>query len=248
MTTRTLASRLTTRTIGMLALAPAFFLSTCAFAAEIIENGDTRDIDPINTPVPTDYVVRENSVLNVNGATTQSITVQTGSTLNINGGTVNGNPGGDGITVNTSRVNETSRANIANATVTADDIALVVNRAPSLTEDSQVTAVNSDFFGGDAGAAVTAFSTLELINSNVIGTGAGSAGLFVSGGSARATAGTHISGDAAGVIMDRDSNSVGAATLVLDGASAEGRNGPAILVDEGIDATIQVLTRCPLED
>lgn len=226
---------LTVRSIRMLALAPAFFLSTSAFAADIIDNGDTRDIDPVNTPVPTDYLVRNNSVLNVNGATTQSITVQSRSTLTISGGTVNGNLGGDGITIHE------SSATIDRATVTADANALLVNREPNSTQGSTVTASNSRFVGGDAGAAVTAFSTLDLINSEVTGTGVGSAGLIVNGGSVRAMAGTRVSGDAMGVLMNKDPSAVGANSLVMDNASFEGRNGPAILVDEGIDATIQVL-------
>ena len=224
----------TLRYIGTLALMPAFFLSSSAFSAVIVDNGNTLDIDSTSAPVPIDYSVRNNSVLNVNGATTQSITIQRGSTLNINGGTVNGNAGGDGITING------SRGTINQATVTADSIALLVNREPDSTQGSVVTAANSHFSGAISGAAVTGFSTLDLINSTVTGTDAGSFGLIVAGGIVRASANTQISGYVAGVRFESDSP-VGTASLVLDGSSVVGRSGPAIEVDGGVDATIEVL-------
>ncbi|MCP1420477.1 hypothetical protein J3D47_004720 [Pseudomonas laurylsulfativorans] len=177
MTIRTAATpTFTLRFIGTLALMPAFFLSPSAFAAVIVDNGSTLDIDPTSAPTPTSYSVRNNSVLNVNGATTQTITIQRGSTLNINGGTINSNPGDDGITING------SQGTINQATVTADGIALLVNREPDSTQGSVVSAANSHFSGAISGAAVTSFSTLDLINSTVTGTDAGSFGLIVAGG------------------------------------------------------------------
>ncbi len=218
---------------AMLALVPAFFLmSSTVFAAVIVDNGDTLSVGPADAPI--DYSVRNNSTLNMTDATTQSVTVRTGSTLNINGATVTGNPGQEGITINN------SRATIDRATVSSDTIALLVNRAPGATSGSTVTAANSVFRGGFAGAAVTGFSTLELINSEAIGTDAGSFGLIVAGGSVNASANTRINGEAAGVRFETDPP-VGTASLVLDGSSVVGRNGPAIQVDDGVDASIEVL-------
>ena len=235
MTIRTAATpTFNLRFIGTLALMPAFFLSPSAFAAVIVDNASTLDIDPTSAPTPTSYSVRNNSVLNVNGATTQTITIQRGSTLNINGGTINSNPGDDGITING------SQGTINQATVTADGIALLVNREPDSTQGSVVTAANSHFSGAISGAAVTSFSTLDLINSTVTGTDAGSFGLIVAGGVVSATANTQISGDAAGVRFESDFP-VDTASLVLDGSSVVGRSGPAIEVDGGVDATIEVL-------
>lgn len=218
---------------GMLALVPAFFLmSSSAFAAVLVDNGSTLDID--STTAPDSYAVRKNSTLNMTDATTRSIDVRTGSTLNINGATVTGNPGQSGITINT------SRATIDRATVSSDTIALLVNRTPGGTSGSTVTAANSVFNGGFAGVAVTGFSTLDLINSTVTGTDAGSFGLIVAGGVVSASANTQISGEAAGVRFETDPP-VGTASLVLDGSSVVGRNGPAIQVDDGVDASIEVM-------
>ena len=231
---------LTVRSIGTLALAPAFFLSSSAFAAVIVDNGAQLDIDASTTPI-IDYLVRNGSLLTVNGATTQSITLQTGSTLNINGATVNGNAGEDGIIINA------SQANINQARVTSDAIALLVNREPGSTQGSKVTVAGGHFFGVDAGAAATAFSTLDLTGAEVTGTGTGSVGLIVNGGAVRAMAGTRISGDVAGVLMDRDPDIAGANSLVLDNAGVEGRSGPAILVEQGINASIEVKNNSTLQ-
>lgn len=235
MTTESTKKRLpiTKDSIAMLALMPAFFLMTSsALAAVIVDNGATRDID--STDAPIDYVVRNNSVLNMTDATTQSVQIQSGSTLNIDGATIVGNPGSAGITINS------SQADIDRAIVSSDTYGLMVNRPPASTQGSTVKAANSEFTGGDAGGAVTAFSTLELINSALTGTNAGSSGLIISGGTVRATSNTRISGDASGVLMDSDP--LGAApSLILDNSSVEGRSGPAILVDQGVDASIQVL-------
>ncbi|WP_230853213.1 autotransporter outer membrane beta-barrel domain-containing protein [Pseudomonas fluorescens] len=207
-------------------------MSSNVFAAVIVDNGETLSIGPADAP--TNYSVRNNSTLNMAEATTRSIHVQTGSTLNINGANVTGNPGQAGITVNT------SRATIDRATVNSDNIALLVNRTPGGRSGSTVTAANSVFSGGLAGAAVTGFSTLALINSEVTGTDAGSFGLIVAGGSVNASGNTRISGEAAGVRFETDPP-VGTASLVLDGSSVVGRNGPAIQVDDGVDASIEVL-------
>lgn len=216
-----------------LALVPAFFfMSSTVFAAVIVDNGSTLDID--STAAPDSYSVRNNSTLNMTDATTRNVSVQTGSTLNINGATVTGNPGQAGISINT------SRATIDRATVSSDTIALLVNRTPGGRTGSTVTAANSVFSGGFAGAVVTGFSTLELINSEVTGTGAGSFGLIVAGGSVTASGNTRISGEAAGVRFETDPP-VGTASLVLDGSSVVGRDGPAIQVDDGVDASIEVL-------
>ena len=223
---------------GMLALVPAFFLmSSSAFAAVLVDNGTTLDID--STIAPIDYAVRNSSTLNMIDATTWSVYVQSGSTLNINQATIIGNPGQAGITING------SQATLNRANVTSDDIALLVNRQIGSTQGSVVSAADSVLRGVIAGAAVTGFSTLNLIDTEVTGTGAGSFGLIVAGGSARASANTRISGDAAGIRFETDPP-VGDASLVLDGSSVEGRSGPAILVDDGVGANIEVLNNSTL--
>jgi len=224
----------TATTFKVLALLPAFFLiSPSAMAAIIVGAGENRTIDPTD-PI-SDYLVRDGGVLNAGTVTTQSLTIQTGSTLNIDGTTVNGNSGFHGILVTE------SQATIQRATVTADAEALWLSRAPSATAGSTVTATDSTFLGGETGALVTGLSTLTLINSELRGDDAGSVGLDSRGGDVRALAGTLISGDSAGVRMTNDANGLGTNTLLLDNSTVEGRNGPAILVEGGVqDATIQV--------
>lgn len=226
-------------TSTMLAIMPAFFfMSSTVLALETVENGDTRDIDS-NDPA-TDWLVRDNSTLNITGGTTLSVRVISGSTLNINDATITANPGSAGITINS------SQAMLNNARVTSDTYGLMVNRPNSSTQGSTVTATGGYFQGGDAGAVVTALSTLELSNTEITGTDVDSVGLIVAGGSVLATANTRISGDAAGVRMESDPANIGDHTLVLDNSSVKGLSGSAIVVDTGIDATIEVLNNSTL--
>jgi len=224
----------TVTTFKVLALLPAFFwVSTSAMAAIEVGAGENVTIDPTD-PI-SDYLVRDGGVLNAGAVTTQSLTIRTGSTLNIDGATVNGNPGFYGIQVSD------SQATINRATVTADTRALWVARPPSSTQGSTVEATDSRFLGGETGALVTGLSTLTLTNSELRGTNAGSVGLDSRGGDVRALAGTLISGDSAGVRMTNDPNGQGTNTLLLDNSTVEGRSGPAILVEGGVQgATIQV--------
>ncbi|MBV7550673.1 autotransporter outer membrane beta-barrel domain-containing protein [Pseudomonas sp. PDM26] len=218
----------------VLTLLPAFFLaSPSAMAAIIIGAGQNETIGPAD-PL-SDYVVENGGVLNAVGATTQSLTIQTGSTLNIDGAIVSGNRGSHGILVSE------SQATLRSATVTADTRALWVSRPNSATQGSTVTVTDSTFHGGETGALATGLSTLTLVNSELRGTNAGSVGLDSRGGDVRALAGTLISGDSAGVRMTNDAGGQGTNTLLLDNSTVEGRSGPAILVERGVQgATIQV--------
>ncbi|MGG2021004.1 autotransporter outer membrane beta-barrel domain-containing protein [Pseudomonas sp. S8] len=223
----------------MLVVLPAFFFTGGhSFAAVIVDNGNTLNIDA-STP-QSDYLVRNASVLNIAGATTQSLSVTSGSTLNINGATVNADGGLEGIRITG------STGDLTRAIVTSDFMGLAVNRSTGSTLGSTVTATDSQFKGGEIGAQVTGLSTLTLINSQVTGTGADSTGLNILGGDVRASANTVISGDKTGVTMGRDPSGLGNNSLRLDNASVEGRTGDAILVDKGINATLDVLNQSSL--
>ncbi|PBJ21607.1 putative autotransporter precursor [Pseudomonas sp. ACN8] len=223
----------------MLVAIPAFFfLSPAALAATIVDN-TTLDIDATTPTI--DYLVRNNGVLNVTGANTNEITATGGSTLNINGATITARSGIEGVTITN------SQGTLNQASVTSDTLALAVNRLSSSTQGSTVTATGGFYRGGDAGAQVTGLSTLTLINTEITGTGTNSVGLNILGGDVRATAGTRISGDAAGVRMARDPSRLGNNSLVLDNASVTGRNGAAIVVDTGISANIEVLNNSTLQ-
>lgn len=218
---------------------PVFFLlSPPLLAAMIIDNGATLDIDA-TTPI-IDYLVRNNSVLNMTGATTNSVTVQSGSTLNINGATIAGNPGAQGIMVNN------SRAVIDRAVVTSDTIGLAVNRPNSATTGSTVSVSNSQISGGRFGAQVTGLSTLSLVNTQVTATTGNGVGMSILGGDVRASADSRIIGAVNGVVMANDPLRVGANSLALDGSSVEGVSGSAILIQRGISANIEVLNNSVL--
>ncbi|WP_455805253.1 autotransporter outer membrane beta-barrel domain-containing protein [Pseudomonas fluorescens] len=227
-----------TGSFRMLVAIPAFFLLGSPAFAVIVDNS-TLDVD--STVPPTDYLVRNNGVLNLAQAMTHTLNVISGSTLNINGATVNAESGIEGISITA------SRGNLVQADVTSDSIAMMVNRSFSSTQGSTVTATDSQFRGGEAGIQITALSNLILIGSEVTGQAAGSVGLNMIGGEVHATDGTRISGDRAGVRMVNDSSVSGSNTLVLDGASIEGRNGPAIEVAGGADVSIEVLNNSTLQ-
>jgi len=224
----------TATTFKVLALLPAFFLvSPPAMAAIIIGAGQNETIGPAD-PL-SDYVVENGGVLNVIGATTQSLTIQAGSELFIDGGIISSNSGAHGILVSE------SQATIRSATVTADTRALWLSRPNSSTQGSTVTATDSTFLGGEMGALVTGLSTLTLVNSELRGTNADSVGLDSRGGDVRALAGTLISGGKTGMRMTNDANGQGTNTLLVDGSIIEGRTEEAILVEGGVQgATIQV--------
>ena len=203
-----------------------------AQAATIVDNA-TLDI---NSSLPeTDYLVRNNGVLNASGANTRSITAQTGSTLNISGTTVVGNAGIEGVVVTS------SKGTIDQTSITSDDVGLAVNRSSVAAGGSSVTVSNSRITGDVAGAQVTGLSTLSLINTQVTGAGANGIGVNILGGEVNASAGTHITGQSTGVRIVNDSANVGARTLSLDNATVQGVDGSAILVERGTQAIIHIL-------
>lgn len=218
--------------LSILMVMPAISISSGGILAATIVDNTTLNIDSTTTPI--DYLVRNNAVLNVNGATTQSITIRSGSTLTINGATVVSNPGVEGILVTS------SRGTINQANVTSDDIGLAVNRSSIAAGGSTVDVSNSQIRGDVFGAQVTGLSTLSLANTQVTGTGSNGIGANLLGGALNASAGTVITGQATGVRMVNDTANVGARTLSLDNATVQGINGSAVLVDRGTNATINL--------
>ncbi|MGE1177804.1 autotransporter outer membrane beta-barrel domain-containing protein [Pseudomonas sp. BW7P1] len=219
-------------TLGMLVFLPFFSMSGGVVLAATIVDNTTLTIDSTTTPI--DYLVRNGGVLNVNGASTQSITVQPGSTLNINGATVVGNSGIEGVIITS------SRGTINQANVTSDDIGLAVNRSSIAAGGSTVDVSNSQIRGDVFGAQVTGLSTLSLVNTQVTGAGTSGIGVNILGGQVNASAGTQITGQTTGVRMVNDTANVGARALTLDNATVQGINGSAVLVDRGTNATINL--------
>lgn len=206
-----------------------FFWGSFAQAATIVDN-TTLDID--SSTASTDYLVRNNGVLNASGANTQSITAQGGSMLNINGATVVGNSGIEGVMVTS------SRASINQTSVVSDDIGLAVNRSSVAAGGSTVTVSDSQISGQPIGAQVTGLSSLSLINTQVTGSASDGIGVSILGGEVKASAGSSITGQSTGVRMVNDFGSVGARALSLDNATVQGVSGSAILVELGTQATV----------
>ena len=215
----------------MLCIPAVFFFGNFAHAATIVNN---TTLDITSSTAPTDYLVRDNGVLNASGATTWTITAQSGSTLNINGATIVGNSGGNAVTVSS------SRASIDQTSMTADEIGLSVSRSSVAEGGSTVTVSNSQISAELRGVQVTGLSSLALINTQVLGTASDGIGADIIGGEVNASAGTSIVGQATGVRMVNDAGKVGARTLSLDRSTVQGVAGSAILVDRATQATIVV--------
>lgn len=210
-------------------LAPLLFFTPLVNAA-IVDNGDSLVIDA-STPLD-GYTVRNGSTLTVNDASTQSMNINSGSHLVINGANIAGG-GFDGLTVTN------STASVTDADITADFWGLSVNRRIGSTTGSQVSIDNSRIVGGVAGAQVTGGGTLQLNNSTVSGRDPGSSGINVLGGEVIAT-GSRISGDTSGILIASDPENLRAPSLVLDNTEVTGQAGPALAIEEGVIAAIEL--------
>ncbi|MGG5289799.1 autotransporter outer membrane beta-barrel domain-containing protein [Pseudomonas shirazensis] len=210
-----------------LAMLPLLFSGPVAHAA-IVDNGDTLTID---ADTPTEgYSVRNGSALIAEGASLRSSNITLGSSLQMTGSAVEGGRS-TGLTVNE------STANINDSSITSDRLALSVNRTIGGTGGSLVQIGNSLVSGGQIGAQVTGGSRLVMTNTDIIGTEAESVGVQLRGGELQAQ-GSSISGGSSGIRLLRDPDDLTNSTLTLDGTRVEGREGPALLVDEGAQANI----------
>ncbi|MCF5665172.1 MULTISPECIES: autotransporter outer membrane beta-barrel domain-containing protein [Pseudomonas fluorescens group] len=117
---------------------------------------------------------------------------------------------------------------------------LVAGRNDSSTAGSTVKVLGSTITGSQRGAAVTAYSVLDLIDSKVEATGAAGLGLALYSGQANAT-NSQIVGGKYGVQMGIDGSSgFMESGLVLDNSSVQSKDGAAIVTRDGINADIQV--------
>ncbi|MFJ2462589.1 autotransporter outer membrane beta-barrel domain-containing protein [Pseudomonas sp. NPDC087615] len=175
---------------------------------------------------PTLAITSENSTLNVNaGSTTQQITARNGSRVNLNGATVTGIGGLAAVILSN------SNASVDNSTITGNRVGLQVVRDANTQIGSLVTVTGgTKIIGVTGGALVSAYSVLNLIDSDVLGTGANSYGLRLRSGQANARNST-IVGEQEGVIIDLDPNEVQPAMLNLQNTTVQSKTGAAILVD-----------------
>ncbi|RON50120.1 autotransporter outer membrane beta-barrel domain-containing protein [Pseudomonas frederiksbergensis] len=222
-----------------MALAPVLVISPPGFALTNVGAGQTLNIT--GTTAPDNYLVRDGGVLLANDAQTFEINVEAGSTFQAVGGTYAGRSNSlAGITV----IN--SQATLTNVAVSGSFTGLIFSRQSSSTTGSTGRVTGSDISGDFTGVSVSGASTVDLIDTRVTGNLADSVGLQFFGGEVRASQNTVISGGEIGVRMDEDGARLGISRLVLDSSSVEGRTGSAIVVDQGIEATIEVLNNSTL--
>jgi hypothetical protein len=206
------------RALKIFSVAPLLLFCDLGYARVLVP-GEVLAIDA-NTKQD-NYVLNGASTLNANGALTRQIVVNN-STLNMQGSTVQAT-GATGVLLNAGRADIS-----ANTHITSDRNGLAVSRNATATQGS--TAIVSDSFinGGTSGATITGLSNLTLLRTEV--TGAKAMGLNIFGGTITATDST-ITGNASGIEINSDPLVNAPATLTLNHSKVEGRNGPAILID-----------------
>lgn len=213
-------------------------LSTLASAAPVVGREET-----VTGGTPERWDLAQNATLTVNGAqtlaitsenstlianpgsTTQQISARKGSTVNLQGTTVSATSGLAAVFLSS------SQATIDSSTITGNRVGLQVVRDASTQDGSSVSVTNgTKITGVTGGALVSAFSVLNLNDSDLLGTGASSYGLRLSSGQANARNSTIIGGRE-GVVIDFDLNQVQPATLSLENTTVQGHTGAAILVN-----------------
>lgn len=204
------------------------------------------------------WFIKGDSHLISNGGTLRQSQV-IGSRMTLNEGTKAQDiqaSGGSKITLNGATVEARSSspfaihligsdADITNSTVTnANGYGIAAGRNFLTTDGSTVNVFGSTITGTTAGAVATAYSQLNFINSDIIGTYEDGIGVHLLGADATAI-GSRIVGGENGVVLEQEYDVANSSNLVLDGSSVEGRNGAALLVrgDEfnAAHADIQVL-------
>lgn len=172
------------------------------------------------------FINADRSTLNVNpGGITQQISARNGSQVNLNGAAVNGVSGVAAVVI----LNST--ADIESSTITGNRVGLQVVRS-AFTQSGSTAAVSgkSMISGERGGALVSAFSRLDVSDSQIRGTGATSYGLTLASAQAVATDST-ITGGQNGVVLSLDTLSAQPSILELNNTTVQGITGSAILVD-----------------
>ncbi|WP_095054038.1 pertactin-like passenger domain-containing protein [Pseudomonas sp. Irchel s3b2] len=205
---------------------PLLLVSTHSLG-RIVDNGESPLIDG-NTALDS-YLVRNNSSLTANGASTTEIRLETGSTLTLNGTTVTASGSSTGIDM------LDSTANISGSTITGSRTGLSVGNSATVQQGSKATVTRSIITGGTVGAVVSGLSQLDLNQTTLTGTNG--FGLQMADGRASATNST-IRGAINGILLTTDQTVSQQGRLVLDGTTVQGQSGAAIMVNDfGLPAT-----------
>lgn len=221
-------------------LSPSLLTIFSAFvsAAPVVGGQET-----VNGGTPEQWDLAQNATLTVNGAqtlainsdsstlivnpgsTTQQISARNGSTVNLSGTTVSATGGLAAVFLSS------TQASIDSSTITGNRVGLQVVRDANTQNGSSVSVANgTKITGVTGGALVSAYSVLNLNDSDLLGTGAISYGLRLRSGQANTRNSTIIGGQE-GVVIDLDPNQVQPAVLNLENTTVQGKTGAAILVD-----------------
>lgn len=182
-----------------------------------------------------------NSTLNINNAQSGRVTA-IGSQVNLN----NAQLTGDGLFTQALNLSA-SNALVNGSTLTnvgATGAALAVTTSFDGTV-SNARLVDSTVLGADEGIYVTDRSTLELNNTSVDTRDDNGIGLTLEAASATASGG-RIEGGQHGVSFGKGRGDANDSKLTLDGTAVVGRNGSAIKVGSGTNATIEILNGATL--
>jgi outer membrane autotransporter protein len=208
---------------------------------EVVGPGESKTIGSGETVK--DWALLKGSALTVNGATTgaihgigaqltvnsastiERIVAQEGSTVTIGGATVKFDGANAAAMELTDGVATISGSHLEGT----QSIGLVLNTYGGGASGSRADVFDSTIKGAQAGASVTQLGVLNLHDTLVQGTAAGSTGVSLLGGSAVAQGSTLV-GEQNGVRITRAAGVTGDGTLVLDRSTVEGKTGAAIQV------------------
>ncbi|MFD2643547.1 autotransporter outer membrane beta-barrel domain-containing protein [Pseudomonas japonica] len=202
------------RVLKLMTFAPLVLLADHAQGREQI-------IDE-NTPLKS-YRIADGAKLISNGASTLDIRAGLGSMLDLKATTVTATGARAGVTL----IGGEARIG-GGSLITSERQGLVLGRTGSTGSSAWVD--GSTVIGATVGAGVSTYSSLNLQGSQVIGSGDGSLGIELFGGTLNASA-SQISGASHGLYLRPDDHLPGTtAKVILDGTRVEGRDGAAIVV------------------
>jgi len=209
--------------------------------ARTLNQGETETLSPFS-PIESWQIVTD-SLLNLDaGATTQDITME-GGTLNSNGGFTAQIDANNGATVNLNGATVTgtsgfisvdlinSVANITGSSISGLKYGLQAARDVDTQTGSTVDMQDSTVRGSSGGAIATSYSTLNVRNSVLEGTGASSFGLLLLGGQATVSEGSKIIGGLNGVTFGLDNADNQLSKLVIDRSYVKGNSAAAIVAN-----------------
>lgn len=210
-------------------------------AQEVVGPGESKTIESEETVK--NWALLKDSALTVNGATTgaiqalgaqltvnssstiERIRAQEGSTVTIDGATVKFDGAHSVAMELTDGVATISGSHLEGT----QSIGLVLNTYGGSASGSRADVFDSTIKGAQVGASVTQLGVLNVHDTLVQGTAAGSTGVALLGGSAVAQRSTLV-GEQNGVRITRAAGVTADGTLVLDRSTVEGKTGAAIQV------------------